>query len=82
MFLLTPRLLPSPPIYKLDDTYTATNGTVTFAPGETTKTITVQVLGDTIDEFDESFFFNLNNATIITNQAIATILDNLAPALG
>ena len=62
--------------------YTATNGIISFAPGETSKTITVQVIGDTIDEFDETFFLNLSdatNATITKNQAVSTILDNDAP---
>jgi DNA/RNA endonuclease G (NUC1)/PKD repeat protein len=64
--------------------YTATNGIVSFAPGETSKTITIQVLGDTLDEFDETFFLNIldaENATIIKNQALTTILDNDAPPL-
>ncbi|QLE59736.1 hypothetical protein FD725_29340 (plasmid) [Nostoc sp. TCL26-01] len=55
---------------------------INFAPGETTKTVTVQVLGDTIDEFDETFFLNLSdatNATIIKSQAVTTIIDNDAP---
>ena len=30
--------------------YVAASGTVTFAPGETTKTVTITVYGDTIDE--------------------------------
>ncbi|NJR16284.1 MAG: hypothetical protein HC785_11575 [Calothrix sp. CSU_2_0] len=62
--------------------YIATNGKITFALGETTKTITVQVLGDAIDEFDETFFLNLTNpenATITKNQAVTTILDNDVP---
>ncbi|MCC5615423.1 PKD domain-containing protein [Nostoc sp. CHAB 5836] len=65
----------------LDD-YTATNGIINFEKGETTKTITVQVLGDTIDEFDESFFVNLSdatNATIVNQIALGTIVDNDAP---
>src|SRR5262249_55009092 len=36
--------------------YTAASGTVSFAPGETAKTITVQVNGDTTVEPDETFF--------------------------
>jgi hypothetical protein len=62
--------------------YTATNGTISFAPGETTKNVTVQVLGDTIDEFDETFFLNLSdatNATIADNQGVGTIVDNDLP---
>jgi hypothetical protein len=34
---------------------TFTNGTITFAPGETSKTVTVDVLGDTLIESDEQF---------------------------
>jgi hypothetical protein len=62
--------------------YIATSGILSFASGETSKTITVQVLGDTIDEFDETFFLNLkgaSNATITNNQAVTTIIDNDAP---
>ena len=33
--------------------YTATNGLLTFAPGETNKIITVAVLGDLIEETNE-----------------------------
>jgi hypothetical protein len=36
--------------------------TLTFRPGETTKTITVLVDGDTKAEGDESFFVNLSRA--------------------
>jgi hypothetical protein len=53
--------------------------TLTFAPGETSKTITVQVLGDTVDEPDEWFFVNFHNATnavISDPQGEATIVDD------
>jgi Calx-beta domain len=56
--------------------YAATNGTLTFAPGETSKTVSVQVIGDTLDEFDETFGLNLadaNYATITVNLGLATI---------
>jgi Calx-beta domain len=60
--------------------YTAASGTVTFAPGETTKTITVQVNGDTTVEPDETFTVNLanatGNATIADIQAAGTILND------
>jgi hypothetical protein len=45
-----------------DGDYVFTSGTLTFAPGETTQTITVQVNGDTRFEGDETFFVNLMNA--------------------
>ncbi len=43
--------------------YVATNGLVTFSPGEVTKTISVVVNGDTTPEVHENFFVNLSNAT-------------------
>lgn len=51
-------------------------GTLTFAPGETAQTITVPVLGDTLDEGDETFFVNLSNAVnaaLLDAQGIGTI---------
>ena len=61
--------------------YTATSGQLSFAPGETTKTITVTVFGDNIAEANESFFVNLSNPTnslIDPNagQGIVTITDD------
>ena len=43
--------------------FIATSGTLTFAPGEVTKPITVQVIGDTTAEPIEVFFIDLTNAT-------------------
>jgi len=43
--------------------YQATSGVLTFNPGDLTKTITVPVNGDTLDEPNETFFLNLSNAT-------------------
>lgn len=43
--------------------YIATSGTLTFAPGDLTKTITVQVIGDTTEEPIEVFFVDLAGAT-------------------
>ncbi|MFN9656616.1 MAG: Calx-beta domain-containing protein, partial [Dolichospermum sp.] len=43
--------------------YTATSGQLSFAPGETTKTINVTVFGDNIAEANKSFFVNLSNPT-------------------
>jgi PKD repeat protein len=59
--------------------YTASSGTITFAAGEISKTITIAILGDTIAESTETFALNLSNAvnaTITKNQGTATILDD------
>ena len=59
--------------------YTPVSGTLTFAPGVTTQTIVVPVLGDTLDETDETFFVNLSapsNASIGVGQGQGLIIDN------
>lgn len=67
--------------------YTATTGTLTFNPMETTQTITVLISGDTVYENDESFLVNLSNsenAVISTtaNQGTGTIQnDDVIPVL-
>ena len=58
--------------------YTAQSGTLTFAPGETSKTVAVPVKGDTIDEPNERFLLNLSspsNATV-TRSGTGRILDD------
>lgn len=52
--------------------YVNTNGTLRFAPGETSKTMNVTVCGDTLDEPSERFRVVLSNpvnATILTNSS-------------
>jgi chitinase len=44
--------------------YQAASGTLTFAPGETSKTIVVAVLGDALAEYDEAFFVNLTSSLV------------------
>ena len=45
--------------------YLATSGTLTFAPGETTKTITVDVVGDSTDDGNyKTFYVNLSGASL------------------
>ncbi|MDX2216711.1 MAG: pre-peptidase C-terminal domain-containing protein [Oculatellaceae cyanobacterium bins.114] len=59
--------------------FTPTSGTLTFAPGETTKAIAVNVINDTLDEFDETFSVVLSNpinGTLGNSQAQIIILDN------
>jgi chitinase len=59
--------------------YQATFGTLSFAPGETTKTISVPVYGDRAGEPDETFVVNLSdatNATISDPRSVGTIVDD------
>jgi hypothetical protein len=60
--------------------YTARSGTLTFAPGQTTATITVYVSGDGTAESDETFYVNLSNpssnALIANPLGIGTILND------
>ena len=66
--------------------YVAESGTLTFDPGETSQTVTVAVVGETLDEPDETFFVNLSlpvNAVIVDGRGIGTILnDELLPPPG
>lgn len=58
------------------DDYNFVSGTLTFNPGETTKTITVAVKGDKTRESDETFRVNLSGAdgaTISDTQGSGTI---------
>ncbi len=47
---------------KAGEDYTATSGTLTFAAGERTKTVSVPILDDAIDEGQETFKLRLSNA--------------------
>src|SRR5262249_16912578 len=63
----------------VDGDFVGKSGTVKFAPGETTKTITVLVNGDTKVEADKQFYVNLSqarNAVIADAQGIGTILND------
>ncbi|SES37465.1 Calx-beta domain-containing protein [Actinokineospora terrae] len=58
--------------------FTPVSGTVTFAPGETSKTVTVPLIGDLLDEVSETFRVTLSGATgagIVKAVGTATILD-------
>jgi hypothetical protein len=59
--------------------YQTAAGTLTFGPGDTSKTVTVTVIGDRVAEPTETFVVNLSgptNATIADGQGVGTILDN------
>jgi len=63
-----------------DNDYVAKTGTLTFAPGETTKTITIEVKGDSKREADETFCVELfglsGNALFTKNRGFGTILND------
>jgi len=63
-----------------DSDYVAKTGTLTFAPGETTKTITVEVKGDVKKEADETFYLDLfcnsSNSSFQKNRGIGKILND------
>ena len=63
--------------------YSAASGTLTFAPGQTTKNVSVSVNGDTEVETDETFLAELTgavNATIEHGVGVGTILTTTRPA--
>jgi hypothetical protein len=60
--------------------YVAKSGTLTFAPGETTKTITIEVKGDNKRESDETFYLDLSgnssNSWFTKKRGVGTILND------
>ncbi|NGN39688.1 autotransporter domain-containing protein [Mesorhizobium sp. CGMCC 1.15528] len=60
--------------------YVALSGTgVSIGPGSIGGPVTVQILGDTLSEPNETFFVNVTNvvgATVVDGQGVGTIVDN------
>ena len=60
--------------------YQTTSGTLTFAPGETSKTITIEVKGDGKTEADETSYLDLlagrSNALFTKDRGFGTILND------
>jgi predicted outer membrane repeat protein len=59
--------------------YQSTSGSVTFDPGQTSKPVSVTVLGDLLDEFDETLSVVLSNASgarLAKAEGFGTILDD------
>ncbi|HMO16190.1 MAG TPA: Calx-beta domain-containing protein [Pirellulaceae bacterium] len=64
---------------KAKEDYNATSGTLTFLPGQTSRTISVAIKGDRKREPDETFFVELSNAVgaaIDDGSATVTILND------
>jgi hypothetical protein len=63
-----------------DGDYVARTGTLTFAPGETTKIITIEVKGDSKRESNETFYVDLfgnsSNSWFDKRRGIGTILND------
>jgi Calx-beta domain-containing protein/virulence factor lipase-like protein len=64
---------------KAGEDYETASGTLVFAPGETTKTITIIITGDPTKEDKESFFVELSqadNAVLLDGTGVGTIFDD------
>jgi hemoglobin-like flavoprotein len=66
--------------------YTQTSGTLTFLNGDTSKTVTIPIIDDSVSEEQKFFSFHLSNPTggaTLGNQTSMqmTILDNDAPTM-
>jgi hypothetical protein len=64
---------------KAAEDYEAASGTLVFAPGENTKTITIVITGDKRKEDQESFFVELSqadNAVLLDGLGVGAIFDD------
>ena len=70
------------PVAEAGIDYESAAGTLTFAPGEVSRTIRVSVIDDDLDEPDETFTLvlaDLQGATLGRGSALGTILDDDEP---
>ena len=59
--------------------YTAESGSLTFTPGQTSKTVSVTLTNDAVSEDDEAFTFELSNASgvgIVDGQGVGAIVND------
>lgn len=60
--------------------YVSRTGTLTFAPGDTSKTVTIEVKGDNKREANETFFVDLfgnsSNSILLDARGVGTILND------
>ena len=63
------------------DDYTATNGTLTFGVGETSKTVSVPITDDTVEDGGETLTLTLSNATVaeIADASATGTINNAEP---
>jgi hypothetical protein len=64
--------------------YVAQNGTLTFAPGETLKRLTVPFIGDSVAELNETLFLDIRtptNATIVRSRGSCYIRNDDGPQI-
>ena len=64
--------------------YSAASGTLTFTPGQTSKTVTVNLTGDTVREPNETFTLALSaptGATLFDAQGQGTLINDDGPVL-
>jgi hypothetical protein len=63
-----------------DKKFVVKSGILTFSPGETTKTVTIEVVGDNRREADEVYYLDLFgnsiNSLFTKNRGIGTILND------
>ncbi len=70
------------PVAEAGIDYDSVSGTLTFAPGEVSRTIRVPIIDDDLDEPDETFALvlaDLQGATLGRGSALGTILDDDEP---
>jgi Ca2+-binding RTX toxin-like protein len=61
--------------------YTATIGTLTFAPGATSKVINIPILNDSLNEADETFTLTLSSPTNASLGALTTVTTTITDTL-
>ncbi|MDB9455412.1 bluetail domain-containing putative surface protein [Dolichospermum circinale] len=61
--------------------YTATNGTLTFAPGATSQVINIPILNDFLNEADETFTLTLSSPTNASFGTLTTVTTTITDTL-
>lgn len=64
--------------------YVAASGSSAFAPGEVEKSVVVLLIGDTVDETQETYFLdisNVQNATVEKSRGNGVIVDDDGPTI-